>query len=91
VNEVAQIVAALGTGALLGSGYFGGLWWTVRRGLTAANPALWFGVSALTRMTALLAALYYFTRGGWISLIGCLVGVFIARVAIVRVARVAPH
>jgi F1F0 ATPase subunit 2 len=91
MNEVAQVVAVLGAGALLGTLYFGGLWWTVRHGLTAENPALWFGVSALTRMTALLAGLYYFIRGGWISLLACLVGVSIARVAIMRFARFARH
>jgi F1F0 ATPase subunit 2 len=91
VNEVAQIVAALSAGALLGSLYFGGLWWTVRHGLTAPNPALWFGVSALTRMTALLAGFYYLISGGWISLLACLVGVIIARVAIMRFARFAPY
>lgn len=91
MNEVAPVLAALGAGALLGSIYFGGLWWTVRHGLTAENPALWFGLSALMRMTALLAGLYYFVRGGWGSVFACLIGVIIARVAIVQFARLAPH
>ena len=91
MSVVAQVLAALGAGALLGSVYFGGLWWTVRQGLTAENPALWFGVSALTRMTALLAGLYYFIRGGWGSVFACLIGVIIARVAIMRFVRLAAH
>lgn len=91
MSVVAQLLAALGAGAALGSIYFAGLWWTVRQGLTAENPALWFGVSALTRMAVLLAGLYYFVRAGWGSVFACLIGIIIARVAIMRVARLAPH
>jgi len=51
VNDIGPvIIGALAIGMVLGALFFGGLWWTVRRGLTAANPALWFGLSALTRM-----------------------------------------
>jgi uncharacterized membrane protein YfbV (UPF0208 family) len=47
VSDIGPIIAALATGIFLGALFFGGLWWTVRRGLTVANPALWFGVSAV--------------------------------------------
>ena len=36
------LVLILLAGALLGSVFFGGLWWTVRRGVLSTQPALWF-------------------------------------------------
>ena len=89
MSDIGPIVEALAIGIFLGALFFGGLWWTVRRGLTAANPALWFGVSALARMAIILSGLYYVARVGWPSLLACLCGLLIARVATTRLTRVA--
>ena len=89
MSDIGPILEALAIGIFLGVLFFGGLWWTVRRGLTAANPALWFGVSALIRMAMTLSGLYYVARGGWPSLLACLCGLLIARVATTRLTRVA--
>ncbi len=87
MTQFILLVAMLGAGLLLGAVFFGSLWWTVRHGLTAPNPALWFGLSALARMTLLLAAFYCITRVGWPSVLVCLAGVLIARAAIERLTR----
>ena len=89
MSEIGPIIEALAIGTFLGAVFFGGLWWTVHRGLTAANPALWFGVSALARMAITLSGLYYVARAGWPSLLACLCGLLIARVATTRLTRVA--
>jgi len=39
VSDIAPVIGALAIGIFLGALFFGGLWWTVRRGLTVANPA----------------------------------------------------
>ncbi len=83
------LVASLTAGILLGALFFGGLWWTARRGLTAANPALWFGLSALARMALVLAVFYYIARAGWPSLLACLCGMLIARLAVTHLTRTA--
>ena len=57
MSDIAPVIGALAIGIFLGALFFGGLWWTVRRGLTVANPALWFGVSALARMAMTLSGL----------------------------------
>ena len=36
-------------GALLGAFFFGGLWWTVQKGVASERPALWFLGSLLLR------------------------------------------
>ena len=89
MSDIGAIIGALAIGMLLGALFFGGLWWTVHRGLTAANPALWFGVSALTRMAIIVSGLYYVARAGWPSLVAGLCGILIARVAATRLTRVA--
>jgi F1F0 ATPase subunit 2 len=88
VSDVGPIIGALAIGMFLGALFFGGLWWTVRRGLATANPALWFGVSALARMAMTLSGFYYVARAGWPSLVACLCGLLIARVAATRLTRV---
>jgi F1F0 ATPase subunit 2 len=89
VRNIGLVIGALAVGMFLGALFFGGLWWTVRRGLTAANPALWFGVSALARMAIALLGLYYVARAGWPSVLACLCGLLIARVAVTRLTRIA--
>jgi F1F0 ATPase subunit 2 len=88
VIAFAPLIAALAVGMLLGTVFFGGLWWTVRRGLTAAVPAVWFGLSALVRMAVVVCGLYCFARLGFPSLIACLCGLIIARGAVRRFTRV---
>ena len=89
MSDIGPIIGALAIGIFLGALFFGGLWWTVRRGLTVANPALWFGVSALARMAMTLSGLYYVARAGWPGLVASLCGMLIARVAATRLTRVA--
>ena len=89
MSDIGPLIAALAIGIFLGALFFGGLWWTVRRGLTAANPALWFGVSALARMAMTMSGLYYVAHAGWPSLVACLCGLLIARVATTRLTRIA--
>ena len=89
MSDIGPVIGALAIGIFLGALFFGGLWWTVRRGLTAANPAWWFGVSALARMAMTLSGLYFVARAGWPSLVACLCGLLIARVAATRLTRLA--
>ena len=49
MNETLSLVLALVTGVLLGAIFFGGLWWTVRKGVSSKRPALWFLGSLLLR------------------------------------------
>ena len=43
---------------LLGALFFGGLWWTVRKGVSSTQPALWFFGSLLLRTSIALAGFY---------------------------------
>ena len=49
-NETLMLVLACAAGGGLGAVFFGGLWWTVRKGVSSKQPALWFFASLLVRM-----------------------------------------
>jgi F1F0 ATPase subunit 2 len=89
MNELAAFSFVLMAGLLLGALFFGGLWWTVQKGLTSRHPVLWFFGSNLLR-TGLAVAGFYFTSGGdWRKFVVCLIGFIIARVAVTRFTRTA--
>ncbi len=79
-------LAAL-AGAGLGAVFFGGLWWTVRRGVSSPRPALWFLGSGLLRTCAVLAGFYLVSGGLWKRLLACLLGFVIARLAVTWLTR----
>jgi F1F0 ATPase subunit 2 len=51
MNETLTLVLASVAGVLLGALFFGGLWWTVQKGLSSKRSALWFLGSLLLRMS----------------------------------------
>jgi F1F0 ATPase subunit 2 len=91
MNDIPPLALALVAGGLLGTFFFGGLWWTVQRGVTSESPALWFLGSLLLRTGAILAAFYFVSQGHWSRLLACLVGFLIARVIVVKRLTRAPE
>jgi F1F0 ATPase subunit 2 len=87
MNETIILAAALAAGVLLGAIFFGGLWWTVRKGVTVKNSALWFLGSSLLRTGVALAGFYFVARDDWKKLLLCLLGFLIARVIVLRFTR----
>jgi F1F0 ATPase subunit 2 len=84
-NEVLPL--AFLAGALLGVVFFGGLWWTVRQGVSSERPAVWFFGSLLLRMSIALAGFYLVSNGHWERLLLCLVGFVVARWLVARLTR----
>jgi F1F0 ATPase subunit 2 len=87
MNEVLLLALALSAGVLLGAVFFGGLWWTVRKGVSSEQPVLWFFGSLLLRMSIALAGFYYVSGGHWERLLLCLVGFVIARLVVTWLTR----
>ena len=63
MNEMLILILALGAGVLIGAMFFGGLWWTVQKGISSKQPALWFFLSLLLRMSITLVGFYFIGRG----------------------------
>ncbi len=87
--ERLALVQAGVAGALLGAFFYGGLWVTVKRGLSSGVPAQWFVGSLLLRTGATLAGFYLVSRAHWERLPSCVLGFFVATLT-VRVWTRAP-
>jgi F1F0 ATPase subunit 2 len=84
-HAVVFALAFLG-GVLLGGFFFGGLWWTVHRGIRSAAAALWFSASSLLRTALALAGFYVVSQGEWQRVLACLLGFIAARVALLHLS-----
>lgn len=86
MNDELNLFLACFAGLLLGTVFFGGLWWTVRKCLTTPHPALWLLGSALVRMSITLAGFYLVSDGKWERLLACLLGFITARLIVTRLS-----
>jgi len=87
MSEILNLVPALVAGVLLGAMFFGGLWWTIRKGVASTRPALWFVGSLLLRMSMTLVGFYVVSDGHWERLLVCLAGFTMARPIVTRLTR----
>lgn len=87
MNETLTLLLAWVAGLFLGAIFFGGLWWSVRRGVASKHPALWFLGSALVRMSVVLAGFFVIGREHWERLLLCLLGFVIARFLVTLITR----
>jgi len=91
MNEALSDVIGMVAGMVLGAIFFGGLWLTVRRGLSSQRSALWFFSSLLTRTFIALAGFLVVSAGEWKRLISCLLGFVVARIVVTQATRVPPN
>ena len=87
MNETLTLALAWVAGLLLGTIFYGGLWWTVRKGVMSKQPALWFLISMPLRMCIALAGFYYVSGGHWQRLLLCLCGFIMARLVVIWLTR----
>jgi F1F0 ATPase subunit 2 len=74
-------------GLVLGAVFYGGLWWTVQKGLSSPQPAVWFLGSFLVRTGMVLAGFYVVSGGRGDRLLACFLGFLLARVVVTRLTR----
>lgn len=87
MNKTLHLLMALVGGLLLGAMFFGGLWWTVQKGISSKRPALWFAGSQLVRTSIALAGFYFIAPGHWQRVIACLIGFVVARLIVTRLTQ----
>lgn len=87
MNDLLSLVVAGAAGLALGAVFFGGLWWTVRRGVASPRPVLWFVGSLLARMGVVVAGFHLVGGAQWQRLLGCLLGFVLARFLVTRLTR----
>jgi len=87
MNETLTLVLAWAAGAVLGAIFFGGLYWTVRKGVSSTRPTLWFHGSALLRMSIAVGGFYVVSGAQWERLLVCLLGFALARLVVTWLTR----
>jgi F1F0 ATPase subunit 2 len=87
MNEFLSLASSLLVGVSLGAFFFGGLWWTVRKGVSSQRPALWFFGSLLLRMSITLVGFYFVGRENWERWLLCLLGFILARFVVQGLIR----
>ncbi len=87
MRESLVLVVALLAGSFLGAAFFGGLWWTIRKGVSSKSPALWFLGSILLRTAIVVIGFYLVGRGDWHRLLACLLGFILTRTLVTRLTR----
>jgi F1F0 ATPase subunit 2 len=87
MNESLALALAWLAGLGLGAIFFGGLWWTVRKGLSSRQPAFLFLGSMLLRTGIVLAGFYLVADQRLGRLLLCLAGFVMARMVVTQVTR----
>lgn len=87
MSETLRLLLAWAAGLGLGVIFFGGLWWTVRKGLSSRRPALWFLGSMLLRTGIALSGFYFVAGAHWQRLLPCLLGFFMVRLVVIWKTR----
>jgi F1F0 ATPase subunit 2 len=85
--DALPLLLAGATGLLLGVIFFGGLWWTIRKGLSSQLPAFWFLGSLLARTSIVMVGFYFVSGSHWERLLSCLMGFVAARLLVTRLIR----
>jgi F1F0 ATPase subunit 2 len=87
MNKTFIVMAAWAAGIVLGTIFFGGLLWTIRKGVTSSMPALWFMGSMILRMSVVMAGFYFVSAGHWERLLPCLTGFVMAQLIVTRLTQ----
>ncbi len=87
MDEALSMAFALATGIVLGTFFFGGLWWTVSKGVSSRRPVLWFFGSMLLRTSIVVTGFYFVLGDDWKRLLAGLLGFIVARIGVTRLSR----
>jgi F1F0 ATPase subunit 2 len=88
MTESLSLLSAFAMGLLVGTLFFGGLLWTVRRGVRSQRPEVWFLGSMLARMSIALTGFYLVGGEHWERWLLCLVGFILTRLIVQLGSRI---
>lgn len=94
INEpftLLMLFFALISGFILGLIFYGGLWWTVQKGIatqsSVRSSAIWFMGSMILRIGITLTGFYLISAGHWERLLMCFIGFISIRLSVCRIIR----
>ncbi len=77
--SMVELIGAALAGTLLGSFYFGGLWFTVRHAAQWRNPGLGVAASLFLRLVLVALGFYWLADGHWQRYAAAAAGLLAAR------------
>ncbi len=87
MNETLNMGLAFIAGLIMGTLFFGGLWFTVKKAVNAKVPALWIFGSFFLRMGITLIGFYFISSGNWKRLLICVAGFIVARMLVIHFTK----
>lgn len=87
MNEILNIIITLIVGLILGTIFYAGLWFTVKKALVSKTPAIWFIGSFIIRVTITLIGFYFVGKGNIKNIIVCFLGFIIARIVVTNYTK----
>jgi F1F0 ATPase subunit 2 len=87
MTEILYYILALVAGLALGTLFFGGLWFTVKKAVTAKVPAVWIIGGFIIRTSITLIGFYFVSLGSWQRLLMCLLGFVVARMLVMKFTK----
>ncbi len=87
MNDKLYMVLIFVVGLAMGVLFFGGLWLTVKKAVTATNPALVIFASFICRMGIIMIGFYLVGKNNWQHLLIALFGFIIARLLVIHFTK----
>ncbi|MDB2415338.1 ATP synthase subunit I [Rickettsiales bacterium] len=91
MSDILPMLLVFASGLVLGTIFYAGLWWTVKKGLTSNYAPLWFTASLWSRLAIAIVGFYVIGQGDWKRFFVCLVGFIIARIAVTLLTKDPRH
>lgn len=91
MNDVWIFAPVLLAGLALGTFFYGGLYWTVKKGLTSHYAGWWFATSLWLRLFIAAIGFYMVGQGDWKRFLVCFIGFVIARIAVTLLTKDPRH
>jgi F1F0 ATPase subunit 2 len=87
MNDIITMAIVFGVGLVLGAIFYGGLWWTVQKGLTSDYAGWWFTLSLWARLGIAAGGFYLVADGDWKRILVCFAGFITSRIAVTLLTK----
>ena len=87
MNDIFFLLITMIASLILGIIFFGGLWWTIHKGLESKYPAAWFILSFIIRTSIVLVGFYFILDSQWERIVAAVLGFLIARLLIMQITK----
>lgn len=87
MSDIIMFAIAFSAGLALGAVFYGGLYWTVKKGLASHYAGWWFTASLWLRLGIAAGGFYLIGQDDWRRYLICFAGFIIARIAVTMLTK----